>query len=444
MGLLWSICVVSVITSAGGVLIFLMVCLTIVNDVTGESMGSSLYLVAGCLGWLAIALLLRNVSVVQRWQTGVIAVAGLALMLTAFLRGVEMDFSAAISNNAGLVSMIASVGFLRLVTLSPADDSRQLPVGPAAFYKTMLGVSLLGAVINLSAPVIFADRLMTSAGLPRITSQSLTRVFSGCSAWSPFFGGMAVVLTYVPAMQLSFVMLCCLPFAIVGFFFVCAEARLRYSDELKVFRGYPVKYTSLWIPAALAIEVVLVSHLSPRWSVLTCISLSALSLTIVVLLLRKGVVAGVRAFGAQVTDHLPKMISELMLFFVAGVLATGLAAVIKSGLITVPFIEFHMIEAVGLLGAMVLMAMIGVHPVVTVAGATPLILTLEPNANLLAVTFLFAWSLGTCGSPLSGTHLVFQGRYGVPSWKGASWNWSYVFWMFLVAVPILYLIDKFD
>lgn len=430
------------INRIAGILIFLMVCLSIISDVSVEFICSRISWLPGLCGWLAAILLIRNVGVLQRWQSAVIAVTGLLFMLAAIRQGSPVDIGAAVGDNAKLISMIAAVGFLRLIILSADDARASLPVGPRAYYKTLFGVSLFGAVINISALVIFADRLVSSGRLNRITSQSLTRVFSGCSAWSPFFGGMAVVLTYVPGMKLSFVMMACFPFAVIGFLAVCLEARLRYHDDIRQFQGYPLKFSSLWVPASLAGIVIVLSQAAPHWSVLTRISLAALSLTIVVLVVRSGFATSLRILYGQITDYLPGMVNELVLFLVAGLLANGLAAVLAGDLIQIPVFDFHAFEALVLLAVMILFAMIGVHPVVTVAGATPVLMALEPDPDLLAVVYLVAWSLGTCASPLSGTHLLMQGRYGVPGWKGAGWNWPYVLFMFLIAIPLFYLVDR--
>ena len=428
-------------STVGGLLLFFMVMMSIANDVVGAWFNVWPQWLAGAFGWIAALLLLPGVSVTQRWQTGVIGLIGVVLLVIAVQGGTTIDIAGAIGNNAGLISMIISVGFLRLVTLS-TENVTELPVGPGAYYKTLLGVSLFGSVINISAPIIFADRLLLAHGLNRLTSQSITRIFSGCSAWSPFFGGMAAVITYVPTLSLPVVMLACFPFAFFGFFVVAGEARLRYSKDLQSFRGYPVQFSSLWVPAALAGMVIILSHLVPDWSVLTSISLSALLLSAVVLLIRLGVVESCAILWAQITEQVPRTVNELVLFLVAGVLAAGISGVIKAGLVSVPFVEFQAFEAAILLGVMILLAVVGVHPLVTISGVTPLLMTLQPNANLLAITFLFAWSLGTCASPLSGTHLVFQGRYGIPGWRGASWNWPYVALMYLLAVPMLYTIQK--
>ena len=134
------------------------------------------------------------------------------------------------------------------------------------------------------------------------------------------------------------------------------------------------------------------------------------------------------------------MINELLLFLAAGVLAQGLVSVVSNNLLSVPIVTLGVTEAVLLLIVMIVISAIGVHPVIIVAGLTPLILTMQPDVNLLAIVYLMAWSLGTCASPLSGTHLVFQGRYGIPSWQGAIWNWPYVIVMLLFAIPYLMLI----
>jgi len=345
----------------------------------------------------------------------------------------------AVGNNAGLVSMLASVGFLRLIAL-PSDESRvvSLPIGFKAFVKTLAGVSLFGSVINLSAPILFADRLHKHDALGRLASQSITRIFTSTSAWSPFFGGMAAVLTNVPDMRLGFVILACLPFALASFVVVLLEVRLRYWRQVQSFRGYPVNFYNLWIPAALASIILLLTVLAPEWSVLTHISLSALILTIVVLFWREqGGCA--KTLSHFVVKGLPTMINELQLFLAAGVLAAGLATLIGGSFLPVST-GFTASSAALLLGALILLAVAGVHPVVTVTGATPLIMSLNPAPDLLAVCYLLAWALGTCASPLSGTHLVFQGRYGIPSWKGALWNWPYVAFMYCLAVVLLHLV----
>ena len=81
----------------------------------------------------------------------------------------------------------------------------------------------------------------------------------------------------------------------------------------------------------------------------------------------------------------------------------------------------------------------GIHPIIQIVAFTPLILTSGPNPELLGITYLFSWALGTCGSPLSGTNLVMQGRFGIVAWRGAMQNWPFIAVMYGFACMILLL-----
>lgn len=437
--------------AAGGILVAIMMALTLISDISDRALPVWW---AGVVGWGMVCLLFIDVKKSQRYQTVFIALAGLVLLLYGQWRDGGALWSNAIGSNTGLVTMLASVGFLRLIAMptGPVSDSpasqavTQLPVGFKAFVKTLAGVSLFGSVINISAPILFSDLLHKHGALNRLASQSITRVFTSTATWSPFFGGMAAVLTNVPNMRIGFAMLACLPFAILSLLMVVLEVRLRFWQQVQKFKGYPVNFTNLWIPAALATIILLLNKIVPEWSVLSHISVSALLLTVAVLVVREGGTAG-QTLSQFVVKGLPTMINELQLFLAAGVLAAGLVTVISDGFLPEVFgpelSSFNAWSATLLLGVMILLAVTGLHPVVTVSGATPLIMTLNPPPDLLAVCYLLAWGLGTCASPLSGTHLVFQGRYEIPSWKGAYWNWPYVVVMYGVAALLLQTVEKF-
>jgi hypothetical protein len=426
------------LTKVAGVLVFCMIAFDLLHDISGY--GEPLfYLLAGGCSWAAALLLLPVLSRKTIIQVGVILLGAVLLLVVAYRAGGDLNYVAVLGKNASLVAMIASVGFLRLIAL-PGNAEDSLPCGVAAYYKTVLGVSLFGSVINISAPILFADRLYEEKRLTRLAASSITRVFSGCSAWSPFFGGMAAILTYVPGVSLWKVMIVCFPFAMTGLLVVALDTWFFKRRQLANFRGYPVQFCSLWVPASLSLLVIVLIFVAPDWSILTCISVAALTLSFAVVLARSGR-RGVWEIRQHITAQLPRMANELLLFLVAGVLAEGLASVIATGQLNFPLTSFGTQAAIVLLCAMVVVSAFGVHPVVIVAGLTPLLLTAGPSPDLLAVVYLFAWSLGACASPLSGTHLVFQGRYQIPSWRGALWNWPYVLVMLVLACSYLLLLS---
>ena len=425
-----------------GVLILIMIVITILAGLGLLEPASEALWIAGIASWAAALLLFADTSRILKIQVSLILLIGIAMIIYAGRQASVIDLESLVSANTGLMTMIAAVGFLRLVVVADSGLEEALPVGRTAFLRTMLGLNLSSSVINISAPILVCDRIHQQRPIQRFTAQTATRVFCGVSSWSPFFGAMAVVLTYVSEASLSWIIVAGFPFMVFGFIAVYLEARLRFADEVENFVGYPTHLSALKVPALLIITVVLLSQLLASTSILVLIAISGLLVTISVLLTRHGLAGSVSRLQAYVISGLPKIVNELCLFLAAGVLAGGITALIQLGVFTNPFDQFDATTAVQMLAIMLLCAFCGIHPIIMISSFAPMMLTLNPNPHLLAVTFLFAWHLGTCSNPLSGTNLVFQGRYGIPGWKIAFWNWPYALLMLVIATAWLPLVSR--
>jgi hypothetical protein len=388
--------------------------------------------VAGIAAWLAALLLFIDTSRILKIQVSLILLTGVGMMLYAHSQAPLLNPGGVISSNTGLMTMIASVGFLRLVVIPDTLQQESLPIGRKAFLQTIIGLNISSSIINISAPILIADRIHRKRPLQRFTAQTFTRVFCGVSSWSPFFGAMAVVLTYVSEASLGWIIVAGFPFMLVGFIGVYLEARLRYADEVDNFVGYPTHLGALKVPAILIVTVIVMSLLFPAIPILVLIAISALLVTSTVLLRREGVAGGASRLREYSTDGLPRIVNELCLFLAAGVLAGGISALIHQGVLENPFTSFDAITAAKVLAIMLFCAFCGIHPIIMISSFAPMIMTLDPDPNLLAATFLFAWHLGTCSNPLSGTNLVFQGRYAISAWRLALWNWPYAIAMLIV------------
>jgi len=424
-------------------MILVMILITITNSFIAIPTSFNPLWLAGIAGWLAALLLFSDTPRILQIQVGILLVIGLSLIFHSSNQGIRIDLNSIISGNTGLLAMIAAVGFLKLVVIPDSAAQSRLPVGKGTYLQTLIGLNLSSSIINISAPIMIADRIHHQQPLQRFTSQSFTRIFCGVSSWSPFFGAMAVVLTYVSGAQLPWIIIAGLPFTIAGFLVVYSEARLRHPQHVENFVGYPMHISSLKVPMLLVLSVVIATWLLPDTSTLVVIASCALLVTIITLLFRTDIASARQQLADYTINGLPRMVNELTLFLAAGVLAAGMLAMIENGAISNPFVVFDALAAAKLLGIMVILAAMGIHPVILISSFTPLILALDPDPNLLAVTYLFAWNLGTCSSPLSGTHLVFQGRYGIPSWKAAVWNWPYAIVMWLIAVGWLQIVERF-
>jgi len=409
-----------------------MIVITILTELNLLEFGFNPLWIAGIAAWSAALLLFADTSRVLKIQVSLILVIGIAMIVYASRQSAMVDPGTLISANTGLMTMIAAVGFLRLVVIPETQQEEVLPVGKKAFLQTILGLNISSSVINISAPILVCDRIHHQRPIQRFSAQTFTRIFCGVSSWSPFFGAMAVVLTYVSDASLWWIMIAGFPFMLIGFIGVYLEARIRFPGEVENFVGYPTHLSALKVPAILIVTVALMTQLLAETSILVLIAISGLLVTASVLVVRHGVAGSITRLRTYVINGLPRIVNELCLFLAAGVLAGGISALIQHGVFENPFEQFDAITATQILAIMLLCAFCGIHPIIMISGFAPMIMTLNPDPNLLAVTFLFAWHLGTCSNPLSGTNLVFQGRYGIPGWKIAFWNWPYAIVMFVI------------
>ena len=258
--------------------------------------------------------------------------------------------------------------------------------------------------------------------------------------WSPFFAAMGVALSHAPGAQLLTLSSTGLPLALFGL--LLSGWTLSRRADIGGYVGFPLHFGALWIPALLA-AVVLCLHLwRPQLPILTLISASALTLTLVVLLVRDAASAPDR-FSGQVTDGLSRMSGELALFLAAGVLAAGIASAVVAAGFTLDLTGFGAYEASVLLVLMVLLSVAGVHPVISIATSSGLLTPLAPDPDLLGIVYLMTWATGVAISPLSGMHLAMQGRFGIDARGFLRWNGGFTLIMLSADIVALHLFERF-
>ncbi len=400
--------------------------------------GTSL-LPAGILGWSAALLLSDRLGQRQRIQTGWLIGLGVVGIAWGALHGAPLNLSQILAGNQGLVSLLAAVSFLRLVTRPEAANSDAPPPrGRKALWRTLIGVHLFGAVINLSTVVILGDRMTTHGRLGKRRALALSRGFAAAAFWSPFFSAMAAALTYAPGAKLGVVILAGLPMAALSLWLTTREIDPENPRLGAPFIGYPMNFGALWIPGLLVAIVLALHALIPRWSILAIITLSAPLLTVAILRVRERGNAGA-SLKAHVTQGLASTVNELALFLAAGILAAGLTSLTWTMGGWLPFNHFGPLQASLLLAAMVGIAALGVHPIISIAACGVWLTPLHPEPNLLAITLLMAWAIGVPANPLSGLHLMMQGRYGIDGYAFLRWNGAYVLKCLGAGATLLYV-----
>ena len=306
--------------------------------------------------------------------------------------------------------------------------------------RTLVGVHLFGAVINLSAVVVIGDRLARAEAMDSRAALLLSRGFTSAVYYSPFFGGTALALTLAEGARLSVVVAVGLPLALVGLGFAAWDARRRDPQRLRDFRGFPTDLRSLRVPLLLAVGVLGAHLLWPEASVLVIIAWLTPGLVAALLLRGGGRDAG-RAMLAHVQQRLPEMRGELALFLAAGVLASGLTATFGAFGGWLPVERLNGTSATLIMLLTVIAGTVGLHPVIALTTAASVLAPTQPPPDLLAVMFVLSWGLGTAVSPMAVTHLAMQGRYGIDAWMFPRSNAVYGVLMMVLGSLALHALD---
>jgi len=394
----------------------------------------------GGVMWLAGIILFFDLAARQKKIILTISLLAIASWIVAWQTGEVSHISNALSANQLMIVMLIGVQFLQLVALPVGEKAEPLPTGSKAFVRTYLGVHFFGSVINISSVLLVADRLVKEAKLSMNQQKLLTRAFTSGAHWSPFFAAFAAALVFTSEASLPMVFGVGLSMASIAFFITIFEAKTNKSEALNNFIGYPMHFEALWLPLGLVVIVGAAHYLFPGINMLVLIALSSLLMSVVVLLLRKGFAEGCSDFNAYALNKLPQMKNELLLFLIAGVLGSGLAAALDGLSIAIPFEHFDGVVASAVLLFMFLLAVLGVHPVISIAVIGHWIATVEPNQTLLAIMFLMSWAIGVSTSPISGINLALHGRYGVSGQQIFKWNLSYALKMYFFDCIVLMIV----
>ncbi len=365
--------------------------------------------------------------------------AGAAALAWAAGRGAPLDVESILAQNQPILSMLAAVTGLRLLNPPPRPDEPELPRGLGAYLRSMVGVHAFGAIINVSAVVIMADRLARVRPLAQNQAQLLSRAFSAVAFHSPFIGGVALALAYTPGSNPLVLMAFGLPLALAAFLLLSWYAWSGRCEDIASFRGYPVHPEDLRAPLALGAAVLTAAALTSGYSVLSLITLLAPAV-VVVALLRRG---GVRGLRAAVDDYVsvraPEMGGELALFLGAGVMAAGLVAASSAAGDWLFFDRLDALHASLLVLACMATSAACIHPVVIVGVVAPLVERIDLDPTFLAVALAMGWGLGCAVNPLSGVNVILSSRYGVSNWRLARGNLAFAAALYGVAVGLLHV-----
>ena len=378
------------------------------------------------LAWLVPLLMWRTLGRSACNQASVLMAIGCASLIFSAFRGVFLGWQQIFSANLPLLAMFVAVSFLALMNAGFEDHT--LPKGKTAVITTAFGTHLLGAVINVSVLFVFGDRLQRKDALTTVQRIILARSFCAAAWWSPFFVATGVALTYAPGMSWRETLI---PGAIMSVIAMGYSIVEVCCFRKAAFSGYPLKAESLAVPMFLAAAVIGVQHFKPGISILNLICMLSPAGALVLMKGRPRM-ATLHDF---IDTRLTSVSSQFALFLAAGVFSTGIKSIthVYPALFSLEGFAFNPGLFSVVLGVMIIIGIMGVHPLVSISIVSPLLLPLNPGHSQLGFLFLSGWAVATGVSPLSGVGLALVSRYHASPREIIKNNWHYAVMMWAIA-----------
>ncbi len=392
---------------------------------------------AGIPIWICSLLFFPYLKTGQKKQASVVAIVGMAALLYSVYHGINQQYLLqALEANQKVVCMLISVGFLKVIIRNNVTTQQKLPKGKKALSNTMLSTHLFGCVLNVSSVVIVGDKLLSARALSSTQGLLLLRAFCTCSLWSPFFAAMGLTLVSVPGTELGTLVMYGLTITVIALLFTSWE--VLYKTDISELEGFPLALHSLWIPSLLAVIVLVTHYQLPDVSVLTIVTLTSLVFSVFWLVIthgKEGLIATKQHIETGVSDSK----SEVVLFVCAALLASGLAALIVSLNLNVVPDQFGAFEASMTVLILIVLAMIGMHPVTSIVLIGSILAPSVSDPNLLGLSLLMGCSMGIGLSPFSGVQLTIQNRYSISPITLLKMNKHYAIVMFPVCCAMLWV-----
>ncbi|WP_144108192.1 hypothetical protein [Paraburkholderia sp. BCC1886] len=394
---------------------------------------------SGGLYWVALVCLWRELSARSQRQMLWIVAASLPGLVVGVTSGTPHLWQRALSANSGMISMLIAVGFISLL---PTATLQRPQAGLKGLLCTFANVHLVGAIINYSSVIIFGDRMARGRGLRLDQAMVLSRAFASAGFWSPFFATMAVALGYAPGAQFVVLLEAGMAMALLSLG-VCIWD-IKKAGGLAAFEGIGLSVRGMQLPALIGAIVLGAQWLTPAWTVLSTVTLVCPAMVCCLSFLRPGKLSSASvalvALVAHVRSEFPRHANELALFLAVGMFGVSLIPLLGLLPSTVVLANFRLVEASLGLSAVVVAALFGIHPLVSIAVLTRLVHTDSVNANVLGFVIVAGWAISSAVGPLSGQNLVIQGRYGVSSTALMRANLGYAVWMGIGAVGCIFFI----
>ncbi|WP_154402263.1 hypothetical protein [Ornithinimicrobium cavernae] len=393
-------------------------------------------LVGGAFAAGSMILALRMISGALRWVCLTLLAAGGLGYGAAWLLGAPWDLAAVLSLNQWLIAMLVGLTFLRLLPL-PARGAARRPTGVRAMAETMLAAHLIGSVVNIAAVSLVGHGLRRHP-LSRGDGSLVGFAFALSAFWSPIWVGYAAVAAYAPSAQMWLVSLFGLGLAVMSLGLLLVGLHRAEPTAWGAFSGFALSMDSLRFPALLMGLVLVLRVLLDGPSIVLLVLVAALCLSVLALGLRHG-----RSAGPLLTRHLKhgvtRIAGEVAVFASAGFFGGGVGLLLS----TVEGPDWQLGQSTGVWLAwagpvlMVGLAVLGVHPLVSLVMFASAALPMGLDPTLFAMAGVIGWGASLPANPLSGLNLLLGGAFGVNVREMVPMNVLWSGAIVLLSLPLL-------
>ncbi|MFA9557003.1 hypothetical protein ACERII_06855 [Evansella sp. AB-rgal1] len=316
-------------------------------------------------------------------------------------------------------TFMSTAGYL--TALKQKVQERERSGGEHPYRLSFFMTSTIGLLLNLGSMALvkrIADESFTSFREQKLTL-TIMRGFASCMFWSPYFVNVALVLVLF---DLSWLDIGVYGFILtIIYFLVCwlMYNRISFPDDPIVHKNTdtePSRSITTLKPFYLFIIVLvslsfLLDYLL-HVNMITVVSSLAIILPIFWALGTKNIVFFIQDANKQVLSSFLRLKNELAVFISAGFFGMAISYTnvgdFLSTLLFQASFGFVYILTILLVIIAVLLALIGIHPVIIVIGIGS---ALSPekfgvSAEYFALLLLVAWSTATLLSPFSGQVLM--------------------------------------
>jgi hypothetical protein len=368
---------------------------------------------------LSVLFMYIHLSLLIKIQVSIFSALGIISMAIGEYYNIDVNWQKSLSMNIPLICIILGSSMLKLICVSSNNSIQE--VGKKGVIQTLISSHIFSSVINISALYISADFFSRKYPLNTVQSAILTRAFTLSMLWSPMLAGMAIAFTWSPDASMTNIMYYGIPLALFGMIFTYFEIIVKENSKFKNFQGVSLSLDDMIIPLSLTVFVLLINSFFYISSIPLLVAGSCILLVIIKQYLDLSS-QGIVSTWEFASKQLPSMKNEVSLFLAAGIFAQGISTLFSTFMYSDAQLIIGWQHCALILCTIVALASLGLHPIASIAIIGSWLQTTDFPPDLVAFTFITAWSLGSLASPFSGTSMALTQRYGIPLTKVRSSN----------------------